>query len=256
MAAAVENIKQIRRRDVTFAVYENESPEVPDFWQWDAWENHTYRILETFLDKEHSYIDVGVHLGQTVLYGAQLAKFVYAVEPDPEAIRITNKNLALNNISNIKLFPYALGADAAVVRLGCPKNCPSLGASRTSSFFSEEANSFEVRSFSLSSLIENEGIDDLGLVKIDVEGMEDVILANSPCLEVPVYVAIHTPWLSQKYAGYESILRFLSRYSRLTLIGSWSDGTVPVYVDLEHLEDMYVEEETSKGAFFDILAEP
>ena len=101
------DILKIKRRNVSFLVYEHESPNIYDFWHNENWENFTYEVLENFLDKEHSYIDVGVHLGETILFGAQLSKTCYAVEPDPECIRIASKNIELNNINNIKLIPKA-----------------------------------------------------------------------------------------------------------------------------------------------------
>ena len=45
-------------------------------------------------------------------------------------------------------------------------------------------------------------------------GVGDEVAAD---LQVPMYVEIHTPWLSQKYDGYIKILHFLMRYRNLTL---------------------------------------
>lgn len=243
------SIKQVQRRNVSFLVYEDETPSLPKFWDWDEWESHTYEVLETFLDKDHSYIDAGVHLGETVLYGAHLAKSVYAVEPDPEALRIANKNIELNGIPNVKVIPKALGNDSESVKLGCPNTCPDLGSSRTAAFFADEANSFEAESISLLSLIESERINDLNFLKIDVEGMEDVIISNAADLQVPIYVEIHTPWLSQKYDGYIKILHFLQRYRNLTLF----QGGQKFNVAWEDLGSLYIEEERPEG-FFSILA--
>tara|TARA_B100000959_G_C14988701_1_gene626747 strand:+ start:3470 stop:4210 length:741 start_codon:yes stop_codon:yes gene_type:complete len=244
----MDSVKKVERRGTSFLVYENESPAIPNFWEWDWWESYTYKVLESFLDKDHSYIDVGVHLGQTVLYGAKLAKTCHAIEPDPECLRITNKNIKLNNISNVNLIPKALGKDHENVRLGCPKACPSLGSSRTSHFFSEESNSFEVESVSLSSLIKNEKIDDLNFIKIDVEGMEDIVIENAPDIKVPIFIEIHTPWLSQGEDGYKKILDFMGRYKNITLFQDYNE----LAISLEVLSRMYVEKEQPEG-FFTIL---
>jgi FkbM family methyltransferase len=247
------SLTEVKRRGVRFFVYENETPSIPNFWAWDDWESHTYKVLESFLDKDHSYIDAGVHLGQTVLYGAELAKTVYAVEPDSEALRITGKNIHINGISNVKLLPKALGGDSESIKLGCPNTCPALGSSRTAAFFADEANSFEAESISLPSLIESERINDLNFLKIDVEGMEDVIIENAGDLQVPIYVEIHTPWLSQKRGGFERILDFMRRYKNLTLFQCGGESSVSV----NDLSKLYVEEEKKRNpyceGFFSVL---
>ena len=244
----MDSIKKVERRGISFFVYQNESPAIPDFWNWDWWESHTYKVLESFLDKDHSYIDVGTHLGQTVLFGAKLAKACYAIEPDPESLRITNKNIKLNDISNVNLIPKALGGDHENIKLGCPNTCPDLGSSRTSHFFSEESNSFEVESISLPFLIKNEKIDDLNFIKIDVEGMEDVIIENASDIKVPIFIEVHTPWLSQEEDGYRKILDFMDRYENMTL---FRDG-LESPTSIDNLSKMYIKEERPEG-FFSVL---
>jgi hypothetical protein len=64
-------------------------------WQ-KYWERNTHRIFDKFLDPRYSYIDIGAFIGATVLYGAHIAKKVYAIEPDPVAIKELEKNILLN----------------------------------------------------------------------------------------------------------------------------------------------------------------
>jgi len=247
----MDSVKRVERRGVSYLVYENESPTIVGYWDWDVSRDPTYEVLEQFLDKSHSYMDVGVHLGQTILYGSQLAKSVYAIEPDAEALRITKRNMELNDVSNVKLIPKALGNDSESIKLGSPAKYPELGNSRTAAFFADEANSFEVESISLHSLIESERINDLNFLKIDVEGMEDVVIGNATDLRIPLYMEIHTPWLTEKYDGYIKILHFLQRYENLTLFqGNQRERSS---VTWEDLGVMYIENECPEG-FFSILA--
>src|SRR5580692_4173846 len=68
---------------------------------WDevssgTWESSTFAIFDRFLDRQHSYIDIGAWIGPTVLYGCQLAKTAYALEPDPLAYVELAQNIAVN----------------------------------------------------------------------------------------------------------------------------------------------------------------
>jgi len=61
-------------------------------WFWNQvetnlWEPDTFKIFDKFIDKEHSYIDIGAWIGPTVLYGCQISKHCYAIEPDPIAFK-------------------------------------------------------------------------------------------------------------------------------------------------------------------------
>src|SRR6267143_3643123 len=66
------------------------------FWrdlQKGKWEPSTFTIFDKFLNKQHSYIDIGAWWGPTVLYGCQLARHCYAVEPDPIAFQELKNNV-------------------------------------------------------------------------------------------------------------------------------------------------------------------
>ena len=66
------------------------------FWQEvasGAWESDTFAIFDRFLDQQHSYIDIGTWIGPTLLYGCQLARRTYGLEPDPIAFAELEANL-------------------------------------------------------------------------------------------------------------------------------------------------------------------
>ncbi|MBM2819875.1 MAG: methyltransferase FkbM [Nitrosarchaeum sp.] len=101
---------QINKKNIKFTV--NSKREFP-FWilvKLGLWESETYAIMNKFLDKQHSYLDIGSWIGPTVLYGSQLARHCYAVEPDHIAFQELKNNVELNkNIqSNITLINAAL----------------------------------------------------------------------------------------------------------------------------------------------------
>ena len=73
------------------------------YWKNKFWEVHTHKILEKFLDSNHSFIDIGAFIGPTTLYGAFIAKKVYAIEPDPIAFNELKKNVLLNHVLKEKI---------------------------------------------------------------------------------------------------------------------------------------------------------
>jgi FkbM family methyltransferase len=68
------------------------------FWEklYIGWEESTFTIFDRFLNSKSSYLDVGAWIGPTILYCAQKADHVYAIEPDPVAYQELTRNLQLN----------------------------------------------------------------------------------------------------------------------------------------------------------------
>ena len=50
---------------------------------YQNWEKQTFQILDKFLEKNYSYIDIGSWIGTTALYACQLSRHCYAIEPNP-----------------------------------------------------------------------------------------------------------------------------------------------------------------------------
>ena len=87
-------------------------PTHPEFWQLfnaNCWEVPTFSILDTFLNEESNYLDIGAWIGPTVLYASKIAKQCYAIEPDPYASFLLQANLSLNHCDNVKVFFNAIG---------------------------------------------------------------------------------------------------------------------------------------------------
>ncbi|TFH25554.1 FkbM family methyltransferase, partial [Candidatus Bathyarchaeota archaeon] len=121
-----------------------------------------------------SYIDVGAWVGPTVLYGSQLSRHAYAIEPDPVAISYLRKNISLNPdlIDKISVIDYCIGSENGIVRLGTK----TAGDSESSLLSIGEAKFFQVKSITFDTLIESFKINDCNFIKMDIEGGEFLIL--------------------------------------------------------------------------------
>jgi FkbM family methyltransferase len=187
---------KITKGDIEFNVMHG--GESWDFWslvQQNRWEPYTYQILSRLLDKQHSYVDVGAWIGPTVLYGCQLAKKCYAIEPDPVALRLLNQNINLNKFHNIIVLDCAIGDENGEVEIGCFGDKPifQFGSSMTSVL--GKVNPITVQSITLPELFTQYNIDDCSLIKMDIEGGEFAVLPQAiDFLEqqrIPLYLSIH-----------------------------------------------------------------
>ena len=194
-------------------------------WWWLAefpqWEEETFEVLDVFLDKTTTYIDVGAWVGATVLYGAARCKTVLGLEPDPAAWGMMLKNLELNKgLKNMCAINAALNDTDGPVALG---GNGDMGNSETTMLVREpdylhgvgvqrrEPNAPDdiawrsgttawVQGLTIESLREHFPVDDCGLLKIDIEGGEKYVLpALLPWLTTvrpTVYLSLHWKFLT------------------------------------------------------------
>lgn len=145
------------------------------FWEYKSWEQDTYRILEKYLDAEHSYIDIGAWIGPTVLYAAHIAKKTYAIEPDPLAFKELEKNVSLNPElkQKISLHEKCINVSSGKVRFGSP----SMGGDTISSLrFGNSENAWVVDGITFDDFLKENIITDCNFIKMDIEGGEAIVL--------------------------------------------------------------------------------
>jgi hypothetical protein len=93
------------------------------YWQGvssGSWEPQTFRIFERFIDREHSYIDMGAYLGVTLLFGCQLARRAFGIEPDPMAFAELDRNVENNRpiTDNVQLVQACIAPLSRTANLG------------------------------------------------------------------------------------------------------------------------------------------
>ncbi len=192
------------------------------------WEQYTFDIIDRYSDNDKIYLDIGSWIGPTVLYAADKYKKIYCYEPDPVAIDRLNKNLSVNNFKNITLIKEALSNETGKSKFGGNKK---LGNSMSTllvndSNFIENGGEVEYldKTDRATDIIEvntitfdesckkyNIDVNNIGLVKIDIEGgeyfvipaMEDFLRKCKPVL----YISLH--WVFLKKEQIISILNIL-----------------------------------------------
>jgi len=132
-------------------------------------EPETYKFIIQNIKKCKVFVDVGAYIGGYSIRAAKYCK-VYAIEPLPRNYKILKINEKLNNVK-INSFNIAAGNKNVKVKLYYdPWN---LGLSSTKW---KKKKSIEVEMKPLDEIINEESID---LIKIDVEGAEDLVLEGA-----------------------------------------------------------------------------
>jgi len=162
------------------------------FWQEvnkGIWEGSTFRIFDRFLDPRHSYIDIGAWIGPTLLYGCQLSRTVYGLEPDPIAFAELDRNVSMNKplTDNIHLVNACIAPKSGEVALG---SRGAGGDSTSSLLFARKRTHWTVRGWQFEDFIREYAVTDCNFIKMDIEGGEYEILPT-----MSEYLQEHRPTL-------------------------------------------------------------
>jgi len=190
-----------------------------NFWaqlQLGIWEPETFKIFDIFLDKNHSYVDLGAWIGPTVLYGCQNAKFCYAVEPDPIAFKNLKNNIDLNH----QLYPHIKLSNQCITNFSgttylTPKN-KEFGDSLSSTVFKKSSTSCKVKGITFHQFILDNSIKDCNFLKIDIEGEEFMVLPTMQEFlekEKPtIHLSLHPPLVKNPDDALKKIYKIISKY--------------------------------------------
>jgi len=177
-----------------------------------------------------TFVDIGANVGLFSLFVASRAgqkARILAIEPEPGNLRRLEFNVGANPGVPIAIIPKALSDEAGVVAVELDRR--DRGGTRTKKIdqAGESTGTVRVPSQTLLDVLAGEGIDAVDALKIDVEGLEDVILApffrDAPPQLLPRLVIIEDSRPSWKVdlmsvmrgCGYELIA--LSRHKNLML---------------------------------------
>lgn len=193
------NTMQISRNGMSYQV-------IPDknlsFWNDVAngiWEPETFAIFRRFIQADGSYIDIGSWIGPTLLYGCQLAKRAYGIEPDPIAYKELAANVALNAslAPNIRLFNGCIATNTGTVKLG--SRTEGGGDSMSSLLFSHCQIAWNVPALTFDDFIRQNEVTNCSFIKMDIEGGEYRVLPTMLIFlrkyRPTLYLSLHPKYL-------------------------------------------------------------
>jgi FkbM family methyltransferase len=131
-------------------------------------------LLQTWLYPGMTFLDVGAHIGEFTLIGAQMVGAegkVIAVEPLPPCAEAIRRNAAMNHLSQVKVFDGALCDYTG--KIGFQSD-----SERSAGWISTQPNqiAFEAPCWTLDDFLPSAAVAKADVVKLDAGGNELAVL--------------------------------------------------------------------------------
>ncbi len=155
-------------------------------------------------------IQAGGFTGDTALYYASKGAVIYSFEPDPNSFRIACENISLNqNISNtIVMKNYAIGKDEII---DFPVN--ESGSGDSSVYELNGRNIVQIRSASISKILEEFDIREPYLLDLDIKGNEFEVINDKSIAKFQKVRIEYSPLLVNKIEdGRDLLIHKLGEY--------------------------------------------
>ena len=160
------------------------------------------------------FIDIGAHIGKYSILMAKNGMKVIAFEPDLGSFKILKKNIALNNLNNIKALNLACWDSEKEMKLFKLINKNTAGSTLLKPFSGYISNSFSiVKTTRLDNVVRKLKLlhKDIKSIKIDVEGAEIKVLEGATeILKNSHPQIVFEAWDNEKL---KQITNFLAKYN-------------------------------------------
>src|SRR4030067_3699315 len=146
----------------------------------DAFEGNTIRFFIELLNYADTFFDIGANTGLYSLIAAKgnPRRMIYAIEPVPRVFDCLRKNIELNKLRNIRINPYAITNYDGEITLYVPMSAIPTDAS-TLKGFRKTTENISVPAKTIDSLVRQDEIPKVDLIKIDTEGTEHMVLEGA-----------------------------------------------------------------------------
>lgn len=160
----------------------------PSTWRVDL-------MRRVFALRPGAFVDVGANTGQTlidfVLSGEKRPYFGF--EPNPECIEMLNTLIDANRLENVMMAPVGLADADMILKFFVKRNSTAdKGGSLMAGLRPDnDLRSLLVPCYRFDTVREQLGVDDISLIKIDVEGAELATLSG-----MRETIAAEKPWIA------------------------------------------------------------
>lgn len=208
-------IMQIPGTEIKFDLRDNYDTDQIVFRE--IWEENVYEVNDGHFNKGGVVVDIGANIGTFSIYSASKGARVYAVEPEPNNAQALRKNIELNNMQELIVHvPFGVSDRkhvATITDMGGGSTIKDDGMPGT-----------EINLISLDDLFSLYPINEVDILKIDVEGSEvEIILgASKENLNKCKYITMEFDIRSGSKLG--SMTQKLSETHHVRTMGSWERG--------------------------------
>jgi FkbM family methyltransferase len=206
-----EKYLKINKNNELFFIENNENNPNLSFWKntYSNWENDTFKVFDKFLMKDKIFIDIGGWIATSAMYGSRKSKHVYSIEADYNTFEDMKLNLQTNCTNNYTLINKAIyNIDNMKIKFGKNKFMRNSKMNdSTSQIYEENETSDEyylAETITLENLIKEYEINhnEIGLIKVDIEGGEENILNELLNIHneynIPIHISFHYNWWNNK----------------------------------------------------------
>jgi FkbM family methyltransferase len=168
-------------------------------WAFGSYEPHLAALFGLLVRPGDRCVDVGANVGVHAVRLARLAGRdgeVIAIEPDPDVIERTRRNIELNDLSNVRLVNAAASDRPGEMSLYRPGQADTNRA--RASLLHHAYLSGESITVPVVTVDDASGEDRVALIKIDVEGHEDAVVRGAARVidrDAPSVIFEHAPAL-------------------------------------------------------------
>lgn len=167
-----------------------------------TWEPYSFGYINSFINPQSNVIDIGAWIGPLTLYAANIAKKVWAIEPDKVAYNELLNNIQanpdlINKISTHNICIYNENKDIMLW------NENQFGNSGSSVIVkgTGDRSGILVQAQTLQSFIEKNNIEKVDYLKIDIEGAETIVLPDIAGYLIKnhtvLHLSVHPPFFQQ-----------------------------------------------------------
>jgi FkbM family methyltransferase len=133
-------------------------------------------VVETFIDPEKAFLDIGAHVGTYTWTCGHKAKMTYSFECNPQVFCYLAANIALHNLENkVRPYPFALGSVDTELDYYIRSEDGGGNGIKKLSKSDENCQIVRVPVKTLDSF----KLKNIGFIKIDVEGAEKEVLMGA-----------------------------------------------------------------------------
>jgi FkbM family methyltransferase len=148
----------------------------------EGFEPEVRREFERMASRDVNVIDIGANIGYYTILASRLAgaeKRVFSFEPQASMVGKLRRNIEANSLSNVEVFPFALADTPGTAIFNLPlEGVEAFGSMRANGRF-KIAKTVQVEMHRLDDVLDKLGNPKIGLIKMDAEGAELLILRGA-----------------------------------------------------------------------------